>query len=463
MPIPPFSFEATVSPEGAKHDKIEIGIEDGLIRGDEEDVWIFLNYLGSPPRHERNTPGLAPYGLFFSRLRRRDPPFGRQTIRESELRTGRQGYPRPLFGGWLEVDHVHSDIWRIYARLSLNPTRFARHQPMPSRLSLFQSPLAFPHFEANLFQREVGGELGGEFALVECDNWIPNIRTWQRFTSEPFWPHHLRNCLTRLPNALIGELRRVVDVTAPATRLEGHWTFNLRSVETYWEFLSNDPLGTVLRLHPMLEAFSARTVTASDYRCSVTLEDGPENSRCLKLETRTGETLKIYAKTNRRIRFEISHQLCGDRGFRVPRGGHTFSAIEGAFPLLSHLAGIAAERVNAVLRHFRLHATAPDECHTVLKFIADVQAACGDPEKAFQLLQILTSNGSIVVGHGIPVGTVFRDELRRLVRREILMTSNQRYAVAPAYRQALNNMRESGIGFLLGTRIRRRANASPQH
>ena len=463
MPIPPFSFEEAVSPEGAKHDKIEIGIEGGWIQGDAEDAWAFLNYLGSPPRHERNTPGIAPYGLFFSRLRSDDPPFRSQTIRGSSFRAGGQRYSRPLFGGWLEVEHWQEEAWRIYVRLSLNPTRFVRHQLMPSRLILFQSPPEFPHFEPNLFQREIGGEHGGEFALVECDNWIPNSRTWQQFTSEAFWPHHLRACLTILPNALLGELRRAVDVTAPATHLEGQWTFNLRSVETYWEFLSPDPLGTVLRLHPMLQAFSARAVTVSDYPCTVELEPSQENSRCLRLETRTGETLKIYAKTNRRIRFEVSHQLCGERGFRVPRGGHTFPAIEGISPLLSHLAGIAAERVNAVLRHFRLHASAPDEQHTVLKFIADVQAACRDPEKAFQLLQILTSNGSIVVGHGIPLGTVFRDELRRLVRREILVTSNQRYSVAPSYRQALNNMRESGIGFLLGTRIRRRPNTTVQH
>ena len=88
--------------------------------------------------------------------------------------------------------------------------------------------------------------------------------------------------------------------------------------------------------------------------------------------------------------------------------------------------------------------------------IADVQAACEAPETAFELLQLLVGTGSLVVGHGIPIGSVFRNELRRLVRCGVLQTSNMRYSVTPAYRQALRNLQLSGVGFVWGTRVRRK-------
>ena len=43
-----------------------------------------------------------------------------------------------------------------------------------------------------------------------------------------------------------------------------------------------------------------------DYAC---IPESTENSRWLRLESRTGETLKIYAKTNKRVRFELVHEL----------------------------------------------------------------------------------------------------------------------------------------------------------
>jgi len=233
-------------------------------------------------------------------------------------------------------------------------------------------------------------------------------------------------------------------------------SINLTFVETYWEFYSDEPVGAVLAMQPLLESFSRRLVRAHDYTCTVEFEENRPSSRCLKLETRIGETLKIYAKTNRRIRFEISHQLQGNRGFRVPRGGHTFPSIEGVLPLLQHFATVAAQRINQVFAHFGRNASIPDSQHTVLSFICDVQAACKEPFTAHQILLLLVQDGSLVCGK-IPLEEAFPNALRRLRYEGILQKANGRYSVTPPYTLALESMRNSGLGFLLGptSRVRR--------
>lgn len=270
-----------------------------------------------------------------------------------------------------------------------------------------------------------------------------------------FWPLHLRNYLRSSVAEIDGDLRRAAEHVQVRIVPPSENPFNLLSTETYWEFSVNDPIGAVRGMRRMFETFAAAAVDAQEYPVTVE-QDTPENSLRLSLQTRTGEVMKIYSKTNRRIRIEVTHRLSGDHPFRLPSGGHTFSTVEGMIPVLNELAVIAADRVNALLRHFRNHVSVPVGQHSVLKFIADVQAACETPETAFELLQLLVGNGSLVVGHGIPIGDVFREELRRLVRRGVLQTSNRRYSVAPAYRQALRNLELTGVGFVWGVRIRRK-------
>ena len=450
--LPAFNFENVVSANTARQDKIEIAIQHGTITDAAGDVELFLNFLGSPPADHEHPP--AAFGRIFTRRLRGVPPFSNQIIRQRA--TTNQPHPAPLFDGSLHIPSVQGmdSTWRLWSLLSLNPTRFIRHQqfPNPNKRLLRENP----HFEYGFYQADIPAYHGDEFALIESDNWIPDERLWSLFTSPRFWQRHLRSFLAGAVTEVHDDLLRAAELVN--VRIERRGTenpYSLYSVETYWEFFSDDPIGTVLALQPWLEEFAAAPVDARDYPLHVRLERH-ENSRRLSVQTRTGETLKIYAKTNRRVRFEITHLLSGQSPFRLATGGHTFSTIEGIFPLLTRLATVAAERVNEVLHHFRLNASTPDGQHTVLAFIANIQAACGNPDTARELLQILTNNGSLVVGPGIPLGIVFRAELERLVRRGILRRSNRRYSVTPSYRQALMDMQERGIGFLLGVRIRRR-------
>ena len=436
---------------------MEVMVHVGSISDDPGDIQNFLHYLGSPPSDPRFDP--AAFGRIFTRQRNGRPPFLDQLIRQRV--TGNQPLPPPLFSGLLEIRNPRppSSTWTLNALLSLNPTRFVRHQQFPRPISRLL--LERPRFEHVLYEAEPSLNVDGEFALIDSDNWVPDNRHWSLFALPRFWQRHLQAYLTGAVAEVRDDLRRATEHANVRIERSAESPFSVLSVETYWEFYSDDPIGTVLALHPMLESFAASSVDARDFTLSVEI-DGHENSRRLRLTTRVGETLKIYAKTNRRVRFEITHLLSGRRPFRLDTGGHTFATIEGVLPLVGRLASISAERVNEVLRHFRLQSSAPDGQHTVLKLIGDVQSAVQDPEKAFALLQILTSNDSLVVGPGIPLGGIFRAELARLVRQGILRSSNRRYSVTPPYRQALTNMQQTGVGFLLGCRNRRKQRSSQQ-
>jgi len=459
--LPPFSFETRVSSSTARHDKIQIGLEGGSLIGETEDIRNFLLHLGPTPRGERNARNFPPFGWFFGRYSMFSPAGGStpeftQNIRDKTLRVGIEPHRPPLPAGRLAVRHGQSNTWLLEARLSLNPTRFARHQLMPTRLQLFQSGQTLPQSRPQCFKR-VLTEPDDEHPYMRCDNWIPNTRLWQQFTSDAFWPSHLRQCLAVLPREVIAEFNRSAELMragAPDSRLNAPNRFNLHSLETYWEFLCDDPLGTIQRLRPMMETF-AQPIPGDDQDD----DDEPQYSTVLRRKTHNGEILKVYAKTDRRIRFEVVHQLRGNNGFRAPRGGHTFASMGRAIQLIEHLTGRAVDVVNDALWRFSRYASVPDGQHTVLKFISDFQEACGNPDRAFRLLQILTNRGSIDVGRDINVGTIYKSELRRLRDKGILVSSHQRYSVTSSYRRALQNMQRVGVGFLLGARHRRKSSS----
>lgn len=448
MPLPPFSFEATVSPQTARQDKVEILVEHGTSLDDAADFAVFLHYLGSPPAHSDDEP--TAFGRIFCRPRRQHPPFADQQIRRRSL-SRQPGVPAPLFSGSMNVIG-RSPPWRIKTLLSLNPTRFVRHQAgsNPSRRMLRENVPPRPH----LLQTDVPAERDGEFALIEADNWIPDSRLWGLFASRRYWPIHLRNYISGTLEAIGSEITRACDQVGVGIRREAQSWLNMRSVETYWEFASDDPVGMVRALEPLLATYAVSRIDSADY--PVRTAESVENSRRISLRTRVGETLKIYAKTNRRIRFEVTHHLGGPTPFRLPAGGHTFSNVAGLLGLFRHLAVCSAARVNNVLHHFRRQASAPEAHKPVLWFIADVQAACETPQAAREILQVLVNNGSIVVGNRTALGIVHRATLARLVRNGVLASSNRRYLVTAPYRRALEQMQSPEASFLLGARNRRR-------
>ena len=455
--LPEISFENRVSSAMARQDKIEILISLGRLIGNDsdDDIWsvrAFLDHLGVPPRGCSNAHD---YGQIFNRPQETRGEFEDQPIRTRSIRTARnrcsgendEFLPPPLFGGKLIIHRPHrlESYWTFELLLSLNPTRFIRHQRLPrtAQLQANQSQ----SFQYTFSRREVSREQMDEFPLITGDNWISDDRIRQFFSGPRFWQDHLRTYI-------FGSIQRVLsDIDRAANRAEidlepiQRNQFNLRLVETYWEFYSDNPSGTVNSFRQLLDSFSTAPPQATTR--SISLE---ENSTVFLVPLPRAAQLRIYAKTNRRIRFEVIQRFSRLR----LAGGHTRPTIEGILSMLDHSASLAADHINDVLTHFQRHASIPTEQRTVLGFLMDFQLACGDPTRAFELLQILVANRSLVVGRGLALGHLFERELQNLESAHVLSESNGRYSVIPPYVQAFMDLHESEAGFLLGPRHRRR-------
>jgi hypothetical protein len=264
-----------------------------MLLGDAEDAARFLHVLGPPPADQRDSTDISPFGEYFGRQQGHNSRFDNQSIRSVAFVSGGKRFPPPLPSGHLELfsSHDHENAWHLNISASLNPTRFLRHQRLPWLLRPFsQEPP--PNLAANLFERSIGTSYEGEFALCrndqhKGDNWIPNSHSWQYYASEASWPTQLRNCLTICSNALLSDVQRAIEVadTAAPIQLIGHWKYNVRYVETYWEFTSLTPLGVVRGLEPMLKLFSNYVLQKTKYPCAVTREE-IDNSWCLRQRPR---------------------------------------------------------------------------------------------------------------------------------------------------------------------------------
>jgi hypothetical protein len=398
------------------------------------------------------TPGIGSvHGRIFNRPDRRDPPFRNQKIRKRRMPN--QPLPLPLFGGFLRIQGVsESDrAWKLSSILTVNPTRFLRYQTLPSRQVLFSS--GPPTFTYRLFQADLEHDYDDEFALdekLEINNWLPQSGAWRLYSGIRFWPIHLRQYLTRVVAAVRQDISRAANHATILIASGAQNPIALYSVETYWEFFSEHSSDTVRSMKPLLESYCAAPVSEQDYTVQRPEANVVLNSHVLTVPIQNGQILKIYSKTNQRIRFEVTHIFNGDKPFRLPVGlVRSFSSAEAMVPLLTHLATLSANRVNEVFRHFCQSASTPGEQRPVLAFLADFQSVVGDYEKASQLLQMLIPNGGIIVGPGIEIGGRFRPELQRLVRQGILRTSNYKYTVMPRYISALRYLQARGIDSLL--------------
>jgi len=384
--LPPFTTETSVTPETGKQDRLEIeigGWEVTAFSREEQDA-IFRR-LGPPPptmrgRRLRQDHGDA-YGWIFNAMNiNTDSPKRKVDVRMSPLelendQQERRIIPPPLFEGscqWEIKDGHGQDLTethdpsaldapeslrKLHAKLKLilNPTRTHRHSPLPRQLP-----------EAMQRQNSTPAPFG-EFSFDDADNWLPLFGRRQALLTPEKWQQHLQHCLASAEGAFEQELTRVCGFNGnPVER--GRQTYNVKEVETYWEWGSPAPIKLVEDLVPLVETFSSQFQAVRTYNSMELERRKAKNLRILHIQTAPGEWLKIYAKTNLRIRIEVTHKLVGKKDrFQFPRerdtlgvvrrtSAHTFQSRAGVQEFLGRLQNRAAFIVNKFLTHVREHA-----------------------------------------------------------------------------------------------------------
>lgn len=459
MSLPPFSLNFRVSAETAKQDRIHADIGEWTLEGSTENIDALRNRMGSLLEAARpNAPieALDEWGRLFLRPQQRGGFRAALAVRKQPLIIGAHVIDPPLFSGrWVFSSYVRRDIsvttkTKTHLELWLNPTRYVRHQPH----SPFPNPMrrgSWP--EAQMFGSRLAPQINGEVSLDGGDNWLSSSSRWNAFTNPARWRQHLMTYLFAVPSIFEEELNRL-------SQVEGDCSFStepslcLHLVETYWEFASDNPTILVLSLKPLLQAFSRRYREARVYPHELT-ESLDHNALLLTAQITAGKELRIYAKTNKRVRIEVIHTMGGRDGFRLRRG-HTAGDWERFPEMLHALAEDAATLVNRAFEFFETQNNVAPSHIPAFQLLLEICEHCRDMPTAITIASLLVANNTIAAGQ---TNEAMRGSLHALSAAGILEHTgeqSQTYVVSESRRHALRTLQQHDNFTLLTARVRRR-------
>lgn len=362
------------------------------------------------------------------------------------------GYSRrPLVSGKLEArirgaaPPGTGNRWDFTFRLAINPTRWIAQQPM----TLLRTPEAqWATIAAHMFHR--GQNYTNEMPLVRGDNvhlGLPRILSLARPSS---WMVQVERYL----RGIIGLMRRTLELAAA----EGGGfvihtqepTFTLKEVETYWEYAASRPLEEMRRLADPLRQLAASSSTAwhplteeasTALSAAGAIEIGTDdNSPRILMRSGRGCDVRIYAKTDSRLRFEVAYDCNEARHLFQP-----FNALslEQLLQRLAFARERGAERLSELLDFIRPQITAPEQERQVHELFAEIFRCASTPAKASAIVSMLVTNGRIVTGPNFSIGL---DDMRRLMRRRIvrrggLQGQDYTWVVTPRFEAALARLR----------------------
>ena len=367
-------------------------------------------------------------------------------MRREELRLVNQSgemrvIPKPLFGGdceWRVIEENDGTILTAKLNLKINPTRYVRHR---------QGPIALP--DSLLERSPLSAPIIPEICFDGNDNWFPLSGRLFAAASPSRWRGHLSRYLSAIETGFTDELTRACSVlpghvSCHAQRGASH--YNVTHVETYWEWLSDDPLKVVSDLWSLLRKYSARKRTVRLYKVEIEASD-ESDLFILQVEISPYETLKIYAKTTLRIRIEVSHLLAGENSFRFPATcdgagnqqrstAHTFRSRPGVLNFLDRIRERGAGVVNEFLSHCAEHATIPLSHISAYHLLAAITNAVPDFKTASSIASLLINRGTLAAHSE---SESYTTALAALAKKGVITRRPKRnlYHITKPYRQAL--------------------------
>lgn len=369
-------------------DHLEVSAKHGYVMGTREEIDIFRRYAGAAPQDSRAEDTSEMYGKLFNVA----PENGRGrlplVIRKRPAVWGGTLLPAPPFSGKLESRRIAANggqfLCNISSHLHLNPSRGLNLCP-----SLASEEA--PSWEEAILNRRADRELAT--GLDGTDNVIPENLLG------PACGIVARRYLRAVYDGIHGELQRA-KAAANGFPMSGTLRtedFSLRRVETYWEFSAPDAVGLVKRLAPALRVFHKHN-RERDHGADF---DTVGNAPTITLFLSAGESIRVYAKTADRIRFEVIHQPKSQNGL-IP-GGYSASTLSGCMEKLHTLRQKAALRVNQVFAALSEWAEETPQARANSSRFASMWFQClGFSDASEQLLELLRTNGRIVSGRCLP-------------------------------------------------------------
>ncbi len=428
---------------------------------------VFHN-LGAPQpaserRRQRMEAGDAHGCIFRTMLPPDNASFVRMRIRRELLRVGNaqsgdaREIPKPLIAGdcnWQARQNAGEFEALGTLDISINPTRFIRHRPtsqdLPDEL-LERIPLPPAPFS--------------EAAYDFADNWLPQSGRLQSYAKPSRWREQLARYLNTIENTFRNEVARSCRLNF-ARPMHDAPCYNVGTVETYWEWLSDDPLKVVFDLESLFKNYTRRKRTVRRYRDVDSESEREHDLLILRGEISPGEMLKIYAKTNQRVRMEVTHTFKGPHPFHFPRvrnnerstrpsTRHIFDSRAGLLTFFDRLREHSAEIINEFLAYCGERAALPHAHASGYYLLARITDAVRDFPTAISIISRLVNNGCIAAGQ---TDAKTQAALQTLTADGVLerRTRGRIYEVTEWYRHALRALQLHGSHSLLIHKRRRR-------
>jgi hypothetical protein len=323
------------------------------------------------------------------------------------------------------------EVARLVFKTQLNLTRFLQAQQLKRVTRLDRPALASDYIMAITPEDSWYSQ---ELPLLPATNIIIGPDKKYAFALKQPRTAQLRTYL-RLVEDLISEaVNYALDGSgATATRLP---YFSLKEIEFYWEFDFDDPINFVLSLREIASQHGQDFSEDSYHIPSVALRT-KNQSPCLTIRLTQNIKIKIYAKTTRRVRFEVT--LGGD-AINSIAGPRSQLSIDGIVSLITPLAEEAAQRLRPLIQAATASPT-PRGHATSVQLLHLITQAAIEPYTAEAIVAGLTAFGRVVPYSNDPL----LRSVHRLRDRGVLRTLRPKsriYVVTDEYLYALSRLQQ---------------------
>jgi hypothetical protein len=399
--LPEFSFDSSVQPVALKHDKLTMSVRHRVYEGTGTQFAQFRNHLCVPPQHQQRNPSAlnsGQWGRIFARGNN-----SRFSIPLESRKASTPDLPAPVFnckycfigGGSSAPDQK----LRLETKLQLwpNVTGFIRNQHPQSYIPPRRN---FSNSSADFYEVRAVDQ-GDEYSLDGKHNWIPDLPQFVRLHDPWFCDRNLRTYLNGTIQEIDADTARAADLETVNLRyydIQLSDKFSLSEAETYIDFAApKPPVELVRSFEQPLESYNELQKTAKDYPCDARA-GWRESSRVLTIPIREGVKLKIYAKTNKRIRFEVTHNLREAKfgvGAKAKKQPITAPNLSSMYAILALVRMDSSEIINGVIGHMRGCNALPATAKTPVDLLFDIVHAVKSSEHARTIVSVLLNKGSI--------------------------------------------------------------------
>lgn len=431
--LPEFSTVTSVTARNAMIDRFEMEIGDFSLVGDEDDICYVLNNLDAFPIQTASGQEVRLFNA-ANNLRLRS-----QVRTEFARRGTGAGFyrPFPVVSGILRksgrrspsMPRIQGEAVRLSMQVSLNLTRFIQAQKFrrpsrPRNPALSADIVLAIHPRQSWYQNEI--------VLLPASNVI--IGSPHKFG------YALRNPTANLFQIYVDEVQtRVSSLLGEQMADRGVHLIevpyrSLQTMEIYWEFSDNDPIGLVERLtqplHRLSHHISVTRAIIENFREETTCE-----SRCVTINLTAETRLRVYAKTTRRVRFEVDFSRAA---VRQVCGGQTGQTNQQMTEKVQLLIDRAVSEMNWVLSELRREVPTGVPQNTTVGLISKIIKELDDAATSQAVISGLHTFGRIA-----PEGNpVFLEAAHRLRDAGVLQTLRRQsiYVVTDEYEAALRGL-----------------------